>query len=237
MNPVLVSMRQNEFEPGSDRNAPGTMFFAAYVGPSMNPPLRGPELMEIVPYDNRPSRVGDVVFFLPPQRDQPIVHRIVRVTPEGISTLGDNNTREDAFLLQPMDIKGRVVAVSRGGKRREIAGGLRGQLTSRWLRWRRVVDRRVSRLLHPPYRALSHWGLIAWLLPASFRPRIVVFQTHGQDQIRLLLGQHVIGRYDHQQRQWEIQRPFRVFVDERVLHRQQDENRTRLPGWIEDSEP
>ncbi len=203
-----------------------TLFFAAYVGPSMNPTLREPELMEIVPYDNRPYRVGDVVFFLSPENDQAIVHRIVRVTPEGMSTLGDNNTHEDAFLLHPNDIGGQVVAAWRGRKRREIAGGLQGRLTSRWFRWRRALDRGASHLLHPFYHALSRWGVIASLLPAPFRPRVVVFRARGQDQSRLLLGQHIIGRYDEQNLQWQIQRPFRLFVDERALQRQQDENRT-----------
>jgi hypothetical protein len=154
-----------------------------------------------------------------------------------MSTLGDNNTQEDTFLLQPKDIKGQVVAVWRGQKRREIAGGLQGQLTSRWLRWRRIPGNGVSRLLHPLYYALSRCGLIARLLPATFRPRVVVFQTQGQDQFRLLLGRHVIGRYDDRTRQWQIQRPFRLFVDERVLQRQQDQNRTSLFGVTDDSEP
>ena len=201
------------------------MFFAAYVGPSMNPTLREPEIMEIMPYDSRPLRVGDVVFFLPPEADQPVVHRVVRVTPAGISTLGDNNTQEDAFLLQPKSIKGQVVAAWRGQKRRKIAGGLQGRLTSRWLRWRRVLDRGVSPLLHPLYQALSHWGLIAGLLPAPFRPRVVVFHAQGRDQFQLLLGQRIIGRYDDQRHQWQIQRPFRLFVDGRALPRQQDKDR------------
>jgi hypothetical protein len=192
-------------------------------------------MMEIVPYDKRPLRVGDVVFFLPPQNDRPVVHRVARVTPAGVSTLGDNNTQEDTFLLQPKDIKGQVVAVWRGQKRREIAGGSQGQLTSRWLRWRRLPGNRVSHLLHPLYYALSRCGLIARLLPAPFRPRVVVFQTQGQDQFRLLLGRHIIGRYDDQKRQWQIQRPFRLFVDERALQRQRDENRTALFSLIEDS--
>ena len=200
-------------------NVPGAMFFAAYVGLSMNPTLREPEIMEIMPYNNRPLRVGDVAFLLSPKADQPIIHRIVRVTPAGISTLGDNNTHEDTFLLQPESIKGQVVGAWRGQKRRKIAGGFQGRLTSRWLRWRRVLDHGGSHVLHPLYYALSRRGLIARLLPASLRPRIVIFQTRGQDQFWLLLGQHIIGRYDDQTRQWQIQRPFRLFVDERVLQR------------------
>ena len=201
------------------------MFFAAFVGPSMNPTLREPEIMEIMPYDSRPLRVGDVAFFLSPEAVQPVVHRIVRVTPAGISTLGDNNIKEDAFLLQPESIKGQVVAAWRGQKRRRIAGGLQGRLTSRWLRWRHVLDRGVSHLLHPLYYALSRCGLIARLLPAPFRPRVVVFKTEGRDQFRLLLGQQIIGRYDGQKRQWQIQRPFRLFVDGRALPGQKDKSR------------
>ena len=228
-------MQQKGFERNSNRSTPKTVFFAAYVGPSMNPTLREAEMMEIVPYDNRPLRVGDVVFFLPPQSDRPVVHRIACVTPAGMTTLGDNNTQEDAFLLQSKDIKGQVVAAWRGQARREIAGGLRGRLTSRWFRWRRVLDRGVSYLLHVPYYALSRWGLIARLLPAPFRPRVVAFRSQGQDQFRLLLGQHIIGRYLDQKRQWQIQRPFRLFVNERVLQRQQDEHRTGLFCLIESS--
>ncbi|MCX5823258.1 MAG: hypothetical protein NTY86_07085 [Deltaproteobacteria bacterium] len=200
------------------------MFFAAYVGSSMNPTLREPEIMEIVPYDSRPLRVGDVAFFLPPEADQPVVHRVVRVTSAGISTLGDNNTQKDIFLLQPKNIKGQVVAAWRGQKRRKIAGGLQGQLISRWFRWRRVLDRGVSPLLHPLYQALSRWGLIAWALPASFRPRVVVFHAQGQDQFQLLVGRRIIGRYDDHRHQWQIQRPFQLLVDKRALPRQQDKD-------------
>jgi hypothetical protein len=207
-------------------NTPGATFFAAYVGHSMHPTLREPEIMEIVPYDGRPIRVGDVTFYLPPEADRPVVHRIVRVTPAGISTRGDNNSQEDTFLLQAGDMKGQVVAACRGRKRRTIAGGFQGRLTNHWLHWRRVLDRGVSPLLHPVYRALSSGGGIARLLPASFRPRVVIFQTRGRDRYRLLLGERIIGRYDDRQREWRIQRPFRLFVDERALQRRQDENRT-----------
>ncbi len=209
------------------------MFFAAYVGSSMNPTLREPEIMEIMPYDTRPMRVGDVVFFLPAQGDRPVVHRIIRVTPSGISTLGDNNTMEDPLLLQPKSIKGRVVAAWRGQNRRKIAGGLQGRLTSRWFRWRRTLECGLSPLLHPLYQGLSHWGWVARVLPAPFRPRIVVFHIRGRDQFQLLLGRRIIGRYDDLRQQWQIQRPFQLFVDGRVLPRQQDRDRSNRQAFAE----
>jgi len=67
--------------------------------------------------------------------------------------------------------------------------------------------------------------LIARLLPAPFRPRVVVFYARGREQFQLLLGRRVIGRYDDQRQQWQIQRPFRLLVDERVLPAQQDWDR------------
>lgn len=193
------------------------MFFAAYRGPSMNPTLREPETMEVLPYGRRPLRVGDVILFLSPATGQPIVHRVVRVVSTGISTLGDNNTQEDAFLLQSSRIQGQVVAAWRGQRRRRIAGGLHGRFTRRWAHWQRTVDRGVSPLLHPLYHALSRWSVFAWMMPVSFRPRVVVFHTEGCDRVRLLLGQQVIGRYDSRSQRWEIRRPFQLLVDARCL--------------------
>jgi hypothetical protein len=218
-------------------NLPGAMFFAAYVGPSMNPTLREPEIMEILPYDKRPLRVGDVAFFLSPEADQPVVHRVVRVTPAGISTLGDNNTREDLTVLRPKCIQGRVVAAWRGQKRRKIAGGYLGWLISRWLRWRRVLDRYVSPLLSPLYGALSRRGLIARMLPDPFRPRVVVFRTEGRDQVRLLMGRRIIGSYDDDRHQWQIRRPFRLLVDGRALPRPQDQDKSNRGVRLNGNEP
>ena len=191
----------------------------------MNPTLREPELMEIMPYEDRPLRIGDVVFFIPPEFDQPVVHRIVRITPEGIATRGDNNTSEDSILLQAKHIQGRVVAAWRGQKKRKIAGGFQGRLTSRWFRWRRIIDHGVSPVLHPLYQALCKWSLIARLLPAQFRPRVVVFRVQRRDQFQLLLGDRAIGRYDDHKQQWQIQRPFHLLVDGRALPRRQDRER------------
>jgi signal peptidase I len=231
-------MRQKEFEIDTiNGKVSGSMFFASYVGSSMNPTLHEPEIIEIMPYDSRPSRVGDVIFFLRPGSSQLVVHRIIRVTPAGITTHGDNHIQEDTFLLQPDSIKGQVVAAWRGQKRRKISSGYEGWLISRWLRWRRILDHNLSILLHPIYHALSRWGLIAWILPASLRPHVVVFHANGRDQFQLLLGQHIIGRYDDQRQNWQIQRPFQLFVEQRTLPRQPGKDRLNQQDLIERKRP
>ncbi|MCI0476171.1 MAG: S26 family signal peptidase, partial [Anaerolineales bacterium] len=141
----------------------------------MNPTLVEPELLEIQPYANRAPRVGDVIYFhAPDERD--IVHRVVAILPDGIRTRGDNNPRDDPWLVSPNAIVGRVVAAQRGNARRGICSGRAGIAQLAWLRvWRRV-NRRVSRVLHAPYRALARSGIPRKLLPARWRPRVVAFQ-------------------------------------------------------------
>jgi hypothetical protein len=178
----------------------------------MSPTLVEPEMVEVKPYDDCAPRVGDVIYFHAPD-DHDIAHRITAITPEGIRTRGDNNPRDDSWLLQPDDIIGQVVAAQRGKVRRRIYGGRAGIAQYRFLRvWRRV-NRRVSRVLHAPYHALARAGIARALLPARWRPRVVTFQ-----ETRLLLfGRRVIGRYNARQGRWNIQRPFRLFVDEAKL--------------------
>ncbi len=192
---------------------PSAALFCAHVGPSMNPTLCELDLLEIVPYGDRPVRVGDVIFFLPHEGDRPVVHRVVGATPEGIRTRGDNSTGDDPWRLQSADIAGRVVAAWRGQKRRRIAGGRAGWLVTRLTRWGGALDRSVSRLLHPLYRSLARRSIVRRLLPSRLKPRVVIFQASDRSHFRLLLGRRVVGRYDDRQRRWHIRRPFRLLVD------------------------
>jgi len=204
-----------------DRNQDENVSFVMYTGQSMYPTLREPAIMEIVPYRCAPVRVGDVVYFLPPETKEAVVHRVIRVTPAGIATRGDNNAYDDSVLLQPQDIFGRVLAAWRGKTRRRIVGGTMGRVVRHWLGWRRILHRVVTQLLHPLYCSLAHWGGIARLLPAPYRPHVVVFRVEGRAQRWLLWGRRVIGRYDDRTRHWQIQRPFRLLVDEHLFPQQQ----------------
>jgi hypothetical protein len=180
----------------------------------MNPTLVEPEMMEVGPYLDRKPRVGDVIFFRPENGDRDIVHRLTAIRPDGIRTRGDNSPREDAWLLQPSEITGRVIAAQRGKARRVIPGGRAGLVRHLFLRvWNRT-NRGVSRVMRAPYRALARKGLVRACLPAGWRPRVIVF--HGDTRL-LVLGTRVIGRYEAGWEKWKISRPFRLIVDESAL--------------------
>lgn len=191
----------------------------AYTGPSMNPTLREPDLLEVRPYGERPVRVGDVIHFLSPTSERWVVHRVVGLTPAGARTRGDANASADPGILPRSAIAGRVVAAQRGRRRRRIAGGLGGVTARHGARARRAADRLSRRLLHGAYHALARTGALRRLLPPSWRPRVLAFRARHQVLLKLVIGRRVIGRYEAREERWHIRRPYRLFVDESVLPR------------------
>lgn len=190
------------------------------TGPSMRPTLREPEFLEVKPYGTGRVRTGDVVGFKSPETGKTVVHRVVSIDPQSrIRTRGDNNLKDDPWDLQPGDIIGRVKSAQRGTRRRAIPGGWRGLVAFRLARLRRRIRRGAGRLFHKLYRFLAGLGLFEHLLPRSLRPRPVLFDTRHRAFLILLMGRRTVGRYDRSLQKWHIQRPFRLFVDERTLGR------------------
>jgi hypothetical protein len=193
------------------------VFCCGLVGSSMKPILGEQDLLQVRPYIERRIQAGDVIFCLPPGQKTPVVHRVVCVTPRGVRTRGENSNACDPWLLDPGHILGQVVAAWRGRQYRKIAGGWVGRLLARKNRWRRVLVRAVRPVLHPLYRGAGRRGLVSGLLPLHFSPRVAIFKIAGQVKLQLLVGRRVVGRYDGRRCQWNIQFPFRLFVDEAAL--------------------
>jgi signal peptidase I len=183
----------------------------------MNPTLREFDVLEIVPYGERMIQVGDVIFFKSPANEQFIVHRVSKITQEGIHTRGDNNPADDPYLLHRHDIEGQIIAAWRGGKQQRVLGGVVGYLLWQLNRVRCSCTHYIVAHLRPFYHSLAESGIVCRLLPFHFQFRIVNFQTNGSSSLRLLLGKRVVGWYDHEREQWQIRRPFRIFVDEQFL--------------------
>lgn len=75
---------------------------------SMEPTLRekGVCIVHKCGYDE--VEVDDIIMYQ--VEDKMITHRVVEKTEEGIRTKGDNNDVQDAYLLGPENIRGKVVA-------------------------------------------------------------------------------------------------------------------------------
>jgi hypothetical protein len=195
----------------------GDVLLFAHRGSSMNPTLHESDLLEIAPYGEQTVRVGDVIVVAPPDGEHLVVHRVVRVAPEGVCTRGDNNPGNDGWCLRRDQVIGRAVAARRGRKRRRIRGGGTGRAWARLLYWRRSCNRAASALLRPVYRGLARSEIVRRLAPPFLRPRLIVFRAGEGSRLRLLLGRRIVGQYEAGGGRWRIRRPFRLFVDERAL--------------------
>jgi hypothetical protein len=163
---------------------------SGFIGNSMHPTLSESDLLEIRAYGHRPVRIGDVVYCVPPGEDGPVVHRVVLISSDEIRTRGDNSRVTDAWVLQPQDIRGQVVAAWRGKRRRMIAGGRGGQLRVGLIRTLRRAARPLRRL------------------PIKLKPRVVEFRSGEQSHYILMLCGRQVGHYDSEQNRWILKIPF-----------------------------
>jgi hypothetical protein len=211
------------------RPAVRQVLFCAYTGNSMSPTLDPSDLLEVRPGGERFPQLGDVVLCVPPGGKRAVVHRVVRMGPDGIATRGDNNAVEDAWRLGEEDIAGRIVAAWRGERRRTIAGGRAGRRWARWVRATRSLDRMASGVLHPLVRTLERSRVLWNLLPAKARPQLVAFEAADGVRWRLVFRRREVGRFDREAGRWLICRPFRLLVDERMLPEDRTTRNADLP--------
>lgn len=76
---------------------------------SMEPTLKvnGVAIVEKATYDE--VEVGDIIMYQ--VGDKMITHRIIEKTEDGITTKGDNNNTQDAYLLTEENVKAKVVSI------------------------------------------------------------------------------------------------------------------------------
>lgn len=81
------------------------------ISPSMEPVYYRGDLLIVRGVDFDRIEVGDVVVFSRPDRNIPVVHRVVEKTDSYLATKGDNNAVQLSFekRISPSRIKGNVV--------------------------------------------------------------------------------------------------------------------------------
>jgi len=188
-----------------------------YSGPSMNPTLRAPDLMDVVPCGRETLVIGDIICFTRPGDEQMIIHRIIGITGTGIRTQGDNNPVADSGFLHADQILGRVTGATRGNHTRKIAGGTFGRIIHRWMRTRSSVLKATGKILHLVKPALVITRASSRLLPGRIKPRIVLFTSRNTRIMRLYFGRSVAGEFSPARGVWTIRFPFRLLVDETDL--------------------
>jgi signal peptidase I len=134
----------------------GLFFSTVYVGNSMYPTFRAPDVLCVCRRGFTRIVVGDVIVFGEPGGEKRITHRVIGMAGGAIRTRGDNNAYPDPWTLVDADVLGKVVFYQRHRKLFKVRGGRSGAAV--------VAVRRVF------FRNRARAG---WLL-AAMRRRIAV---------------------------------------------------------------
>lgn len=189
------------------------MRYVVYSGASMNPTLKFPDLLQVVPYGGRRIRRGDVILFSTPGDARDVVHRVVSVGASAIKARGDNNAATDPHILNLDVISGQVQYALRGSRRRPVYGGVLGRVFGTSARVRRFLCKSLFSILGPLYHWLSGSGNPVRRILPRIRTRIISFKRPAGTELHLLMGRRLIGRLPAGGDSWIIEPPFKVFVD------------------------
>ncbi len=190
--------------------------FIIYKGPSMNPTFKNADLLEVVPYDRRKIKRGDVITFMPLNSEISITHRVISVCEEGVRTLGDNNNNVDEGYVQPKDIVGCVIHARRNGRQLYIYNGMMGRIYSviiRSIRRIKIMFRPIRVILRTIYLYTCRSGLFRKYIPLKTDLRIFSFSRPNGIELQLFWGNRIIGRLAPGALQWHIKPPYKLFVD------------------------
>jgi len=187
-----------------------------YKGPSMNPTFKDADILEIMPYDERKIRCGDVITFMPLNGEFSITHRVISISEKGIRTLGDNNSNIDEGYIQPKNILGRVVKARRNYKKLYVYNGTTGRIYAIIIRSIRRIKIRLRPVRMPVrfiYLLLCRSGLFRKCIPSETEFKIFSFSRPKGIELQLYWGRRIIGRLAPGSSHWHIKVPFRLFID------------------------
>jgi signal peptidase I len=187
-----------------------------YKGPSMNPTFKDADILEIIPYDGKKIKCGDVITFMPLDGEFSITHRVIAVSKEGVRTLGDNNTYIDEGYIQPKNVIGCVVNARRDNKKIRVYNGMMGRIYAIIIR----SVRRVRMRLHPLrmlvrfiYLLLCRSGLFRKCIPSETEFKVFSFSRPNGTELQLYWGRRMVGFLAPGSDRWHIKVPFRLFID------------------------
>jgi len=187
-----------------------------YMGLSMYPTFIPGDLLHLCEIPFEEIKRGDVIVFRPAGEEKNIVHRVISLKEKGLITRGDNNSQNDKWIISGEDVKGKVIFSERDGKKKRVIHGRGGLASADRVRFLRRTGKKIASLLSPFYHWLSRRGLIRALF-SSRKIRVIAFNKPQGRELQLFMGNYLIGRLPPGKKEWQIKRPFRLFVDTEKL--------------------
>ncbi len=185
-----------------------------YTGPSMKPLFRPGDGIIVdaeVSFDK--LKVGDVICFdKPDQSGITVVHRIVRITPDGVITRGDNNSDYDPYIVTAAMRPQLVKWLKRGSKTYPVANGWRGICLHRYHLLRRRILLLSLPLLRRLYLMLVELELLSRFKILNDKLTLAGFKG-ARGRVEFIMLNHRSIGHRRPDGTWHISFPWRFLID------------------------
>lgn len=205
MNPSLQEI--NFYSPELKREASARVF--VYRGPSMHSTFRSGQLLFVYPVE-KDLHPGDVIVFRASDRSNPVVHRIIAISPEGLITRGDNNSEPDPQPVKLEQVLGRAEMVADQDRLQRIVSGAPGLRRARVLVvWKKIITV-LKRIFWSPYDHLrkSGWAAHVWRPTIS---KVSVRAPQGRT-IKYIIGKQTVAVWNKDQGFFQCKKPFDLVI-------------------------
>jgi signal peptidase I len=118
--------------------------YVAYTGSSMEPVFIAGDILQVLPYEQKQVRRGDVILYSCASQSCNVVHRVDGFDARGIRTKGDNNRRADPWVVQHHQVVGYVARALHNRCWRRIQGGCIGLLKVKSTNALKYVDQWIN---------------------------------------------------------------------------------------------
>ncbi|NQU17789.1 MAG: signal peptidase I [Candidatus Saganbacteria bacterium] len=109
-------------------------------GPSMSPVIKDKDRVIIKPYPDKTSvERGDIIQYIQTKKICTTIHRVIRITPEGFITRGDNNNKIDPYIIPFENIIGKVYKIIRKNRKLYPKNGLAGLIIHKLMLLRKYI--------------------------------------------------------------------------------------------------
>ena len=196
--------------------------FSTYNGSSMLSVFQPGDGLKVEPYqDVSEIETGDVITYTPPGEKFYVVHRVVEIKNTGthgevqvtIQTQGDNNDERDPYKLKFSDIEGKVTEIKRGRESLPVKNGRDGICSFNYYHKKKRRHLLLAFIFRPLYNIIAATGWFSGL----YKIESVTFNRPEGSEFQLLHNGRSIGQRKVGSEIWEINFPYRLFVNEAKL--------------------
>jgi len=185
----------------------------------MYPTLRAGDGLKLEPYKNVSEvRVGDVISYPYPGRPYDVVHRIIKLSADGVITRGDNNNKIDPYVVPYDEIIGKVTATKRKTRMITIKGGGTGFAIHKIMLFRKYFMQYGLAPLRCLSNMLAASNLLTIFYPL-FKTRVINIKRNGKTTQLLVIGKKAIGKQLSDSGEWQIRFPYKYFIDKNRIDR------------------